>query len=129
MTTAELKRIYPNASRSTIRANEILEAAKNIGQPVAGRLQPKLQRVVPQALDCHASKQAKRTKGPVLCHVLINRVGRRTLDDDNLAASYKGLRDSIALRLGIDDGDSRIKFEYAQVMTNGATGTHVIISM
>lgn len=52
---------------------------------------------------------------PLPCLVTITRLGPRTLDDDNLAGSAKAIRDSIAARLGVDDGDTaRIQFRYAQ---------------
>lgn len=48
------------------------------------------------------------------CVVKLTRVGPKVMDDDNLAGSFKGVRDAIARKLGIDDGDPRIKFEYEQ---------------
>jgi hypothetical protein len=42
------------------------------------------------------------------------RWGPRALDDDNLRASLKAIRDGVADALGIDDGDPRITWEYAQ---------------
>lgn len=48
------------------------------------------------------------------CIVKLTRVSPRKLDDDNLVASFKGLRDGIADRLGVDDGDSRVEWRYAQ---------------
>lgn len=57
--------------------------------------------------------------------VTIIRFGHKLLDDDNLSASYKSLRDGIARSLAIDDGDHRIRFEYGQVETRGKTGTIV----
>jgi hypothetical protein len=47
--------------------------------------------------------------------VTITRIGKRTLDDDNLAYAAKYLRDGIAEALGVDDGDrSKVRWEYAQ---------------
>ena len=46
--------------------------------------------------------------------VMITRIGPRRLDDDNLAASAKHVRDGIADALGIDDGDPRIAWMYDQ---------------
>ena len=46
--------------------------------------------------------------------ITITRYGLRKMDDDNLATSAKYVRDGIADALGIDDGDSRIKWEYKQ---------------
>lgn len=52
---------------------------------------------------------------------------RRLMDDDNFIGSCKWLRDAIAATLGIDDGDPRIRFEYAQCRTDGQTGVLVKI--
>jgi hypothetical protein len=44
----------------------------------------------------------------------LTRIGPRRLDDDNLAAAFKGLRDGIAQAAGIDDGDARWAWVYTQ---------------
>lgn len=36
------------------------------------------------------------------------------IDDDNLAGSAKAVRDRIAAWLGVDDGDGRVHYRYAQ---------------
>jgi hypothetical protein len=54
------------------------------------------------------------------CVVKLTRVAPKVLDTDNLASAFKATRDGIARRLGIDDGDPRIKFEYDQI----AVGRH-----
>lgn len=46
--------------------------------------------------------------------VLLTRIAPRAMDTDGLAASFKSVRDGIADRLGIDDGSSKVKWEYAQ---------------
>lgn len=38
----------------------------------------------------------------------------RTMDSDNLAGAFKGLRDALAQWFGIDDGDPRLTWLYAQ---------------
>ena len=48
------------------------------------------------------------------CVVKLTRIGAKLLDDDNLRGSLKFCRDQIAKVIGIDDADSRIKFDYAQ---------------
>lgn len=54
-------------------------------------------------------------KGPPPPYVItITRVGPRKLDTDNLAASAKACRDGVADWLGIDDGDERLTWNYAQ---------------
>lgn len=37
------------------------------------------------------------------------------MDDDNLVASFKALRDGIADRLGFDDGSDHVHWVYKQV--------------
>ena len=48
------------------------------------------------------------------CTVEIIRVGKRTLDGDNLQGACKSLRDGIAARLGVDDADPRVEWKYSQ---------------
>jgi hypothetical protein len=50
----------------------------------------------------------------VPCVVTLTRLSAGTMDDDGLAGSCKGLRDGIAEALGIDDGSSAVKWNYAQ---------------
>jgi len=49
------------------------------------------------------------------CLVRLVRVGPKKLDGDNLGESFKAIRDAVAWALSVDDGDERIKWEYAQV--------------
>lgn len=47
--------------------------------------------------------------------VSIIRIGKRTLDSDNLQGACKSFRDGIADALGVDDGDtSKVKWRYGQ---------------
>lgn len=46
--------------------------------------------------------------------IKLTRISPRELDSDNLAGSFKHVRDGIADRLGIDDRDDRVKWEYDQ---------------
>lgn len=46
--------------------------------------------------------------------VRITRIGKRTLDGDNLQSACKAVRDGVADALGLDDGDPRITWAYAQ---------------
>ena len=48
------------------------------------------------------------------CVVRLTRIGQKRLDDDNLREAFKAIRDQIASEIGVDDGDDRIKWEYAQ---------------
>tara|TARA_R110000868_G_scaffold398689_2_gene672063 strand:+ start:582 stop:941 length:360 start_codon:yes stop_codon:yes gene_type:complete len=46
--------------------------------------------------------------------VRLTRISPRELDDDNLRGAIKAVRDGIADRLGINDRDPRVKWEYGQ---------------
>jgi crossover junction endodeoxyribonuclease RusA len=46
--------------------------------------------------------------------VTLTRIAPRPLDTDNLARSFKAIRDGIADALGIDDGSKRFTWNYAQ---------------
>jgi hypothetical protein len=46
--------------------------------------------------------------------VTLTRIAPRALDDDNIRAALKSIRDGVADRIGIDDGDSRVTWCYAQ---------------
>lgn len=49
------------------------------------------------------------------CAVKLTRVGPNKLDGDNLQSAFKGIRDVIARKLGVDDGDEKVQWEYAQM--------------
>ena len=51
-------------------------------------------------------------KLPVI--VTITRIGPRKLDDDNLAAACKYVRDQIAAIYGVDDGSDQYTWKYVQ---------------
>lgn len=51
---------------------------------------------------------------PLPCIVTITRVAPRRLDDDNMVAAAKPLRDGIADSLGVDDADPAVTWRYAQ---------------
>ena len=63
-----------------------------------------------------------RPKPPL--SVTLTRVAPRKLDTDNLARSLKAVRDGIADALGIDDGDERVAWLYAQ--RRGAAKTYEV---
>lgn len=46
--------------------------------------------------------------------VLLTRIAEHAMDDDNLRGALKGVRDQVAAELGVDDGDPRVRYEYAQ---------------
>lgn len=66
-------------------------------------------------IDAEFLKALKRRRIALPCLVRLTRYGPRALDSDNLAGAFKGIRDSIAARIGVDDGSDLIKFEYDQV--------------
>jgi hypothetical protein len=51
---------------------------------------------------------------PPNAKITLTRIAPRTLDDDNLASGFKATRDGVADWLGIDDGDNRLTWNYAQ---------------
>lgn len=78
---------------------------------------------------------AKRTRGRIRAVGTISLVAvrNRGLDSDNLAASFKFLRDAIADSLipGLPPGraDAYFRWEYGQVETRGQEGTIVKIEI
>lgn len=48
------------------------------------------------------------------CVVTLTRIAPRELDDDNLRGALKSVRDGVAARLGVDDRDPRVRWEYTQ---------------
>lgn len=46
--------------------------------------------------------------------VKLTRIGKRDMDSDGLAASFKAIRDGIADKCKVNDGSNLIHFEYAQ---------------
>lgn len=47
--------------------------------------------------------------------ITLTRIGGRPMDDDNLVAALKPVRDGVADALGLDDGDKRLRWRYEQV--------------
>jgi hypothetical protein len=47
--------------------------------------------------------------------ITLVRVGARPLDSDNLARSFKAIRDGVADAIGIDDGSALLTWKYNQV--------------
>ncbi len=59
-------------------------------------------------------KRYRRSMNGKSLVVTLTRIGARKLDSDNLARSFKAIRDGIADALDIDDGSDRIEWKYAQ---------------
>jgi hypothetical protein len=51
--------------------------------------------------------------------VTLTRLAPRQLDSDNCVAGFKGVRDSIAEFLGVNDNDPRVTWRYAQEKAKG----------
>jgi hypothetical protein len=58
--------------------------------------------------------------------IQITRIGPRRMDSDGLAAACKHVRDGVADALGIDDGDERATWLYAQRTAKQGGDTWVI---
>ncbi len=58
--------------------------------------------------------------------VTITRLGPRRLDDDNLAASCKYVRDEIAAKVGTDDGSSLYTWVYKQCTGKYAVDIEIV---
>ncbi len=57
--------------------------------------------------------------------VRLTRIAPRQLDSDNLAGALKAIRDGVADALGMDDGDSRFEWLYAQ--RRGRPGEYAVL--
>lgn len=119
-TTRRLK----DESRARERMQSKHEASSNLGAVVATRTE----RNKVQALD-GAIKERRQRKGSVepCCRVLLIACRHRELDDDSNVYSLKPLRDAIAASLGLDDADTRIRWDYGQAITPGEQGVIVRI--
>lgn len=51
---------------------------------------------------------------PLPAVVTLTRIGKRKLDSDNLASSFKYVRDQIASTMGVDDGSDLYRWCYDQ---------------
>lgn len=59
--------------------------------------------------------------------VTLTRVGARKLDSDNLASAFKHVRDGIADYVGVDDGDERWTWNYAQRSGSKVCAVEVVL--
>lgn len=118
-TEEELRKRFPNISESVLRRS-IAAVAPLVATEREQGAQP--------ALEQNAPTKQSRRRSVGACVTLIS-FRRRVCDDDNDAAGYKHLRDCIARRLGLDDGDKRLTWQYGRIYTHGQEGTAVIIQM
>lgn len=80
-------------------------------------------------MEKHRTTMAIIAQATIPClpvNVTMIRVSRGTLDDDNLGAAMKHVRDAVADAYGIDDADKRIKFRCEQ--EKGAYAVKVVIA-
>ena len=80
-----------------------------------------------RAAKTKAARQAAylATKAqPLPCVVTITRLSAGELDDDNLRGASKAARDGVADRLGVNDRDPRVTWQYAQ--ERAPRGTHAV---
>ena len=112
------------AAQNPVNRERIAAAARSVGAiSDRERKQTTLSPLVP-----HAKAEPGR-KGSVGYVVTLTSYRRgKLLDDDNLIAGAKSLRDAISTSIGCDDADPRLKWEYRQQQTDGAEGTLVTIS-
>lgn len=59
----------------------------------------------------------------------MTRLGGREMDSDNLRSAFKWVRDAIALKLGVDDGNRLIQWVYAQEIGGKEVGCLVHIAI
>jgi len=88
---------------------------------------PKRERHPLSTLDKKSNGEFRRKTAVGYCVTIVS-FRHKELDDDNLIAGAKSLRDAIATSLGVDDRDKRLSWEYHQVITRGAEGTLVNVS-
>jgi hypothetical protein len=74
-------------------------------------------------------KVQRSGKSRLVVIVTIIAFRNRFLDDDNIGAGAKSLRDCVATSLGVDDGDKRIKWEYGFVQSAGREQTLVLMQL
>jgi hypothetical protein len=79
-----------------------------------GKLKDKLKRKREQKIVTHGLLWQWKPMLGVPATVKFTRIGPRKLDDDNLRSSMKVIRDTVAKLVGVDDGDARYTWEYAQ---------------
>ena len=74
----------------------------------------KARRIKKHRRDAWLAMKSLGSPPPAPLTITITRIGTKSLDTDNLAASAKGIRDGIADWLDIDDGDERLDWRYEQ---------------
>lgn len=111
-TERELKRLFPHITQSCLRRT-------------LGAVEDTKRKPSPKPALGGQPSQSKSRPPSLDLRITIVSCRHRLLDDDNLVAGAKPLRDAIARTFGLDDADKRIRFEYGQVLTQGEEGTVV----
>lgn len=113
MNERKFRRLFPNASESAVAVNCALPAAK----PVE----------CAPALDGTTQGEAPRIPRPV---VRFTRCGKRLLDADNLAASFKDLLDGLRhAHCIVNDSPERIDFQARQRKISQGEEAHTMIEI
>lgn len=114
-------------SKSTIARNPGLLSLGGLRAQVA---QPHARRALDPKAPRAKAGSAVLAGGPLYRVTFVTCLAR-AVDSDNFgSASFKGLRDSIASWLGLDDDDRLIAWEYPPpLVTHGARGTMVRIEV
>ena len=118
MTRRDLQLQFPSASRAFLD--------RNADDPMAAVSNRDSEHGAGRALG-EANKRPKSGKGSPSYRVTFISVRARELDDDNLIAGCKQLRDAVAAHLGLADDKKSIRFHYGQVVSAGEQGTIVMI--
>ena len=74
-------------------------------------------------------KRTRRVQPGVAVTITLTAYLGSRIDPDNLGTAFKPLQDAIAAWLGVDDGDTRILWQYGYVMTHGRPETTVKIEI
>jgi hypothetical protein len=107
---------------------ERLEAARADG-PDLGAMAAAQRKPDPVPALVEVAPVLRRSQRRVAIVVTLIRCGAKPLDDDNLTACFKALRDSVAASFGVADNDPRVKWCYGQCPGPGAKGSIVKIDM
>ena len=85
-------------------------------------------RVVAVEMQATCPSSVRSHQGRLAIHLC--RVGKRMMDDDNLAGGFKAIRDKVAAQLGRDDGpNSGITWVYSQRSGNGEYAAEITIEV
>jgi hypothetical protein len=95
-----------------------IQSAANLREHWAVRARRVKRERMAIALGCRlaARTQPARSIGPGPVVATLTRIAPRRITDthDNLRSGFKGVVDELARQLGLDDGDERITWKYAQ---------------